>query len=242
MSPDLSLQEINRTYGQIYSEMYLRNTNLISLGHIVPDPLISPQLTDTRKGIGIFAFGEYVLNTDFELLSGEASSLFADNVLYSPGSSTVNEPKAVLHFTFFQIHKVAQTLDQFDPELYHDTISEVVSGLPKFSIKFGGIIGVPSGLLMYGTPSIDINKFRNLLRTGLDRNNLNYVEPYKSNTAHSTLLRFTHPVDKNQLIQFVDKWHNVPLGEMKLSRLSLGFGSWKMLAEEVKILHDYKLS
>lgn len=229
-------------YQPIYTEMRERNTKAMLDGNVKPDVILNNQ-EDPRRGIGLFAFGKFVLNKQFTQVLREAGSLFSNQVVYSLDPE-VASTQALLHCTIFQFFGVESIDPRFQPEVlkqYDEVLSDVLSQVPPFTVTYAGIIAVPSGLLMYGYPSININSMRDEIRAKLDERHILYKEPYKSDIVHSTLMRLRNPVAPTELLNFAKKYGDTDLGTLRVTDVALCYASWRMRPNEVKNVHEYQL-
>jgi hypothetical protein len=126
-------------------------------------------------------------------------------------------------------------------EEYIEVLHSVLSTMPSFSIQYRGLIALRNGLVLYGYPTIDINFYRERVRSEFIKKHLLFSEPFKINIAHSTFMRLITPQNGEKLIHFANKYNDIDLGSLTIKNLWLGNGSWKMLPQEVTEIHSFHL-
>ncbi|KXK07452.1 MAG: hypothetical protein UZ21_OP11001001076 [Microgenomates bacterium OLB22] len=229
-------------YKAIYDEMRGRNSKSLSEQGVWPDEVLQSAEIDTRVGLGLFAFPQTTLGQGFDHMIADARERFPAQVVYTPDRAQPQD--GILHFTFFQLFKAAGLPPDFtatDASHYIATLQDIFSRFPPFTIKYSGLIAVPTGLLMYGYPSEDVNQYRDELRSALSTNGLPFEEPYKTDIVHSTCLRLCTTEDAQELLRFADDYKEVDLGTLSVDALTLGFGSWRMWDEECPLLKEIPL-
>lgn len=241
------MQNIDKEFDRIYAEMRSRNLGVIETSGLKNDSQLNVE-GDDRKGLGLFAFYDEFESSNFELLHTEAKSAFNSQVIYHPDQDRSSELPAayegLLHFTFFQIHPVADVLPQ---EIlrsipnYVPVLAESLFKLEPFTIELKGTMAVPTGVLLYGYPDQDINAVRSELRVSLHDNHLPFTEPYISNIAHSTFVRLANPCSPEVLVTFSQKYAEVPVGKLHVSKLYFGYGTWRMRPDEIEMFYKFDL-
>lgn len=209
----------------IYSEMIERNKNLIK-NKFSFDPLLREE-KDTRMCYAAFCY-----NPSFEFsqeYKDFISSLNVDiGIIYSPQSS-----EGVLHWSLLQIIKFEdEHLNNLSGEIsekYFSILREIFSSVPPFEINYNRIITTPSGLLMAGECSIDVNFLRDRFRARIREEKLELIEPYYNNIYHSTIYRFTSSPPKDFYVEIKKDG----LVKCKIHSLTLGLATWRMLRSEV---------
>jgi hypothetical protein len=222
-------------YKPIYSEMISRNNLLLQNGTIRFDPQLNNPKKDPRKGLAYFAFDIHT-NEKFESIIKEAKKTFPTQITYEQNPK---DPKqGLLHFTFLQLIGVKENMKNLPPSLlnqYIETPKKIFTKMPPFSITYKGLIAIPTGVIIYGYPSIDINPYREKIRQAIIKKKLPFHEPFKTNIAHSTFLRLANPEDPQKLITFAEKYRKTELGKININSLQLGYGTWGMKKEEIKM-------
>ncbi len=150
----------------IYSDMVRRNYALLSASTFVADPLLLEPDSDPRRCIALVARGVWSDGPD-PIPALDVQGYFV-------------EPKP--HHTFLVCRGWGGSISEPDAERILGLASKVV---PRYSIHFDRIIPVATGIALCGTPSIDLNKARDTVRSfGLTER-----EPYHLDIAHTTLWR-----------------------------------------------------
>ena len=91
--------------------------------------------------------------------------------------------------------------------------------------------------MLLGTPNLDINHIRNLVRSDLRRLKLPFMEPYHSNTVHMTLVRFSSEISMHQANELYDltrKNGHSFFGTLAVKCFEVGPASWKMQYSELR--------
>ena len=218
-----------------------RNTRILRDRGVAPDSILLSARPDTRKGVGLFSFIDQSLAIE-ELLATVRQS-FPAQICYSL-SPTPGDNFGRIHFTFFQFIKVGSIPADFSEnnmKSYIDIARSVLSSMKPITITFKGVMAIPTGLLIYGYPSYDLNPFREQLREELTQQQVTYVEPYKNDIVHSTIMRIASPINSEKLIAFAETYNEKELFTIEVSNLQLGYGSWTMRDEEVRMVEMFNL-
>jgi len=112
----------------------------------------------------------------------------------------------------------------------------MVNWLTVFEIQFHSVVVTPKSVLALGSPSTNINSIREYTRRELKREGMVMYEPYLSNLAHMTLMRFATPLSEakmKSLVEISQRFRSIPFGTLNITDLSLSPASWKMQPEEI---------
>lgn len=221
----------------IYSEMLSRNVKSVESNGTGFDEILLGE-EDNRRCWASYAFFTEPLaqfSDAFHELSSTLSTLFPTHVLYRPFPQ---EPSAArLHYTYMQHIGFDDFPDIKPSEKMISLLGRTLeSSLGPFSITYVGLIPLRSGIVMIGFPSTDVNSSRSILRSLCQREDMDLREPYLNNIVHSTLLRFTSPLDSSQLAQLFkicEEYRVRFLGKAMVTSFSYGPASWKMSVEEL---------
>ena len=224
----------------IYDEMRERNKRLLNDNGLKTDSAIESEEPDNRKGVGLFSFfPEDYKNEPLKELLVELHDVFPRQMVYTPRDML---HRGRLHHTFMQFLAVGDSeFEQIDTTRLIELLSPVLSSMNRFTIHYTGLIAVPTGLAMIGYPSYDINDVRSNIRNVLNQSGIFWKEPYLNNIAHSTVLRLSGDDDSKKLMAFADKYQEKDLGILHVTELSLGYGTWKMKRNEVKMVKTFQL-
>ena len=220
--------------------MHARNLSLVQIDNLSIDKDLLELSVDRRQGIGLFSFVSEPLDQNFMILLEDLKSSFLDQLIYLPKPALLNT--GLIHHTFFQLAKVESSLTPLIglniPD-YLDIIKDILFELGSYTIDLSRIIAVPTGLLMCGYPSKNINKYRENIRNRLNKP---LDEPYKTNIAHTSILRLASKnVLGSDLVHFVSKYADINFGSFNVNDLYLGFGTWRMHPSETKMLYRFDL-
>lgn len=199
--------------------MYTRNVTWLSENPIISDPLLLTPDIDNRKCIALVAKNPVQLIdiTDIQQIC-------------EPLSSYWMRPK--VHSTFMVLRGWS---DQFINEDWTNIKEIIRENIPKYEIIFDRVIPVKTGLVLCGTPSIDINNIRDKIRNaGYETNVL-----YKCDIAHTTLLRWTHnlhPCDQQKWLQQINQLPRKPYAKITVTGFDIILASWSMYHNTTQIL------
>jgi hypothetical protein len=98
---------------------------------------------------------------------------------------------------------------------------------------------------MVGIPSLDINTYREGLRTKMAYIGLPVYEPYKNNILHVSILRWTQKPtieETNRALEIARRYSEMgTISHLYVTRLLLSRASWLMRPEELPRAIDIKL-
>lgn len=203
------------------------------------DPLLNLDHIDTRRCLAAYTFGNFNLSSHFYRLVEDLSVLLPGHSIYLPNSNNSR-----LHHTFLQLVTFNQS-QHIDTYLSRIDLLKSFISIPRYTVYFHKLILVPTGLLMVGIPSIDLNQYRDRIRLAMSKNNFPIMEGYRNDIVHSTILRFTSPVSSKQLLglQKLVQHFDVELGTLSVNHLHLSKASWKMAHSELEheVIHTVLL-
>lgn len=195
----------------IYDEMYARNTTWLQTNAIVPDPLLLTPSLDSRKCIALVAQGE-ITDINMEQITN----------ISVPLSYAWTIPK--MHSTFIVLRGWnAKNLSNED----WTPLKSILSTISPYEIIFDRVIPVKTGLVLCGTPSININAIRDQIRAaGYETDVL-----YKCDIVHTTILRWTQeitPADQAVWLQQIMALPRKPYAKMTVTGFDIALASWSM--------------
>lgn len=230
-----------RELEKIYDEMEERNAKAIHENGLSYDPLLKED-EDSRRCLAAFCFKKFTFeNPLFQQLIAELKQTFPNDIVYTVYENP-KETQAVLHHTFMQFATFteAERIPEYDAYCQQ---KDITSFIPSYEIKYDRMIAIPSGIVIVGTPSIDINKYRDAIRDEMTKDGFKPLEPYKNNICHSTLLRFAEKLEKGskeeqakkeKLFQIVEKYKRRLIAVLKADRFYVHSASWRMLPIETE--------
>lgn len=231
---NLPKQNILEAYSLVYKEMRQRNRSELSAGNIRFDSYLNNTELDNRLGWDLFCFFSTNLNTTFARMVQEAEEQFKDQVVYTTRPNK-KKNQGLLHFTPLQLIRVGEANVRLEAEQenkYIDILYPVISSIPTFSIQYSGLIAIPTGLAMYGYPNVDINIYRDKIRSAIQKAGLPFDEPFLMNITHSTFVRLSTKENSQKLLDFAEKYKDIDLGTVMFDKMYLEYGSWRMWPEE----------
>jgi hypothetical protein len=125
------------------------------------------------------------------------------------------------------------------PADYTDVLETVLlQHLPPFEIHFDALILTRTNLVLVGHPTVDMNAVRDLVRACLLDLGYPLFEPYKADTLHMTLVRFSEPLtaDLRASLEHLVDTANADdsfSALLRVDHLDVSAASWKMLPQEL---------
>ena len=209
----------------IYSEMFSRNTNWLMNNPIISDPLLLSPYKDHRRCIALVAKNPIkFINTDII------------SEICGPLSSNWMTPK--IHSTFMVLRGWSES--EFPNEDWSELKDIIQNDIPPYEIIFDQVIPVKTGLVLCGTPSININSIRDKIRiAGYETNVV-----YKCDIAHTTLLRWTHDIPFSTQQSWLQKIMSLPhqhYAKINVTGFDITLASWSMIPGTSDILDSVDL-
>ena len=224
---------------EIYQSMEIKNQNKIQENGFIYDAQLL-EIQDQRKCQAIFCIPKQIKMTHeyiklSNLLRNETCGIFYEVMNKNP-------TKGTFHSTFFQLSGFNETL-LYTKEQYK-TMSQILKNIfpCNFQLVYKRLILTPHALVLCGYPSIDLNQIRNEFRKKMNEYSIPYHEPYVSNTAHTTIFRFTQlPYHnfKQKYLEFLNT--EIIFGEITVDHYHIGVGSWKLNPFEIDICETLSL-
>ena len=227
----------------IYEEMIQRN-NLNSNGTKADKELF--ELKDNRfcqAGYTMFTNTNWEPKNTFNTLMNELAQTISPgnqcfySVLSEEDSIQSNPLVGALHWTLMQFIRFDLNAVTPLPGDYYQTIQAIlVNCMNTFEICFDRICITPASILMLGTPTLDLNSCREYLRKELSRIGYPVFEPYKVDIVHSTLVRFSTLLNKEQeakLLEIEAKYNGKYLGKLVVDSIMLSAATWRMKSKEL---------
>ncbi len=182
-------------------------------------------INDTRRCIAVFSDFEY--NSKFEPIADYLETMCKEQCIYTLLTQENVENRGTLHFTWMQLSDfeycekngiTKETLKDFETIVNNNN---VYTYFPF--IVYHKVLLLPNGLLLVGYPSWNILKWRQYVR---DQNYQHFHEPHAQNIVHSTLVRFTQPIENvDQIVEDIQTL--LPL-KLILKPKQLSKCSWRM--------------
>ena len=145
-----------------------------------------------------------------------------------------------LHWTLFQTQTFPiETLAT--PSIIENghIIKDILRKSPSISLNFKGISKTRFGLFLCGYSTVNINGIRDIIRKRI----ADIKEPHPQDIYHSTLFRYTKQLsgtdfeeEQQWLSQLVEEYADKDLLELVPQTWEYGFGTWRQLDSERKVL------
>jgi 2'-5' RNA ligase len=160
--------------------------NAFEFDDLIDDP------TDTRLGLTVRFQASMDIRHQIELFLNALKNVEPDQYYY---------PISEMHGTLLTVLTCYQDFDvsTIDTQKYTDVLAKTLQNMPPFTVHFKGITASPSCILIQGFPMEGhLNNIRNALRSAFKNTDLQQSidQRYTIQTAHSTVVRFKHPLPK----------------------------------------------
>jgi 2'-5' RNA ligase len=220
-----------------YDTIWHEATPALARGDVSCDAQLAAG-NDPRRGLTLIARPDQQLAASFSALLDRLTDIEPEQYRH---------PVADMHVTVLSLFTA--TVDH-GPELaradaYRAAVAAAVAGTPPFTIEFTGITASRGAVLAQGFPQGDVlpalrDRLRDELRArGLDGS---LDSRYKLVTAHSTLLRFVHPLTQpKRFLHTLTQLRDTPLGAMHVNALELVQNDWYMSSATLERHARYEL-
>ena len=202
-----------------YNNILLKNKDKLNQGG-VKDDLLSNVLNDKRMSMVLLIRINPDINIKIQNTIKNLKEIEPDSMYYYPSSD--------FHITVIDILKgeLGRNIPENINE-YINCIKECTKQIKPFEIEFDGLTASDNAILVKGFYDNELQKFRELLRENLGKNNLKLEERYKTISSHITIARIKSKLNNaEKLIEFVEKNKNNYFGKMKVESLELCFHNW----------------
>lgn len=233
------LHSIYNNFNNIYDEIRDRNIKNINESGISYDKLLLDKY-DNRYCVSFTGIVKTLYtNNIFSLLLRELSPLLINDISYVYNTPSIQNQhfQANLHHTLMQIINF-NNYDKYEKyftdnlERYQNVFSDFINIFKNMKIILYGVIMTEHAIILKGYPDKDINVYRDMIRDKLIDENLILKEPYKSNTCHITLFRFTGEKNREEiqsLQNICKKFNHIYLGSVLIDKYRLGSHTWRVV-------------
>ena len=211
---------INKEFLQThYNNILLKNKEKINQGG-VKDDLLSNAPNDKRMSMVLLIRINPDISNNIQNAINKLKELEPDSMYYYPPSD--------FHITVIDLLK--GELDRKIPDNINDyinCINECAKEIKPFEIEFDGLTASDNAVLVKGFYDNELQKFRELLRENLIKNNLKLEERYKTISSHITIARFKEKLkNPDKFISFIENENKNYFGKMKVNYFELCFHNW----------------
>jgi 2'-5' RNA ligase len=228
----------NHSLSAHYDAMWRKAFPAISAGKVSCDPKLSNKSADTRRGLTLVA-----------RLSADTNRRLAEAIdqLSEIEPAQYCHPQVDLHLTVLSLYTVS---DDFGPclerlEHYRDAVGEALESARPFVVDTAGITLSNAAVLAQGFPQDGaLDDIRERLRTTLARDGLgdSLDQRYRLVTAHTTLMRFSRPLENAALFsERLLELRGRNFGTSAVSSLDLVFNDWYMSSGKLSMINSYQL-
>ena len=202
-----------------YNNIFIKNKEKICQGG-VKDELLSNVQNDERMSIVLLIRISPNISANIEKCINKLKEIESDSMYFYPSSD--------FHITVIDILK--GEIGRNIPENINDyinCINECAKQIKPFEIEFEGLTASDNAVLVKGFYDNELQKFRELLRESLSKNNLKLEERYKTISSHITIARNKDKLkNPEKLISFIENENKNNFGKMKVDFFELSFHSW----------------
>ena len=202
-----------------YNNILLKNKDKLNQGG-VKDDLLSNVLNDKRMSMVLLIRINPDINIKIQNTINNLNETEPDSMYYYPSSD--------FHITVIDILKgeLGRNIPENINE-YINCIKECTKQIKPFEIEFDGLTASDNAILVKGFYDNELQKFRELLRENLGKNNLKLEERYKTISSHITIARNKDKLkNPEKLISFIENESKNNFGKMKVDSLELCFHNW----------------
>ena len=202
-----------------YNNIFIKNKEKICQGG-VKDELLSNVQNDERMSIVLLIRISPNISANIEKCINKLKEIESDSMYFYPSSD--------FHITVIDIlkgeigRKIPENIND-----YINCINECAKQIKPFEIEFEGLTASDNAILVKGFYDNELQKFRELLRESLSKNNLKLEERYKTISSHITIARNKDKLkNPEKLISFIENESKNNFGKMKVDSFELCFHNW----------------
>ena len=200
-----------------YKNILIKNKEKINKGGVI-DELLSNVQNDKRMSMVLLIRISPDISQNIQNAINKLKEIETDSMYYYPSSD--------FHITVIDILK--GEIGRKIPENINDyikCIKECAKEIKPFEIEFDGLTASDNAVLVKGFYDNELQKFRELLRNNLSKNNLALEERYKTISCHITIARIKKKLNEpEKFIKFIEE--NKYFGKMKVESIELCYHNW----------------
>ena len=202
-----------------YNNIFLNNKEKIKQGG-GKDDLLSEVQNDQRMSIVLLLRISPDISKNIENCINKLKEIESDSIYFYPISD--------FHITVIDIlkgeigRKIPDNINE-----YIKCFNDCAKKIKPFEIEFEGLTASDNAVLVKGFYDNELQKFRELLRESLNKNNLKLEERYKTISSHITIARFKEKLkNHDKFISFIENENKNYFGKMKVNYFELCFHNW----------------
>ena len=201
-----------------YNNIFFKNKEKITKGG-TKDDFLSNVKNDERMSMVLLVRISPNISENIETYINKLKEIEPDSMYFYPQSD--------FHITIIDILKgekgrnIPENINE-----YKNCIFECSKQIKPFEIEFEGLTASDNAILVKGFYDNELQKFREILRENLIKNNLTLEERYKTISSHITIARVKDKINNpEKLISFIENG-NYNFGKMKVEYMELSFHNW----------------
>ena len=200
-----------------YDNIFKKNKEKIKNGGVKDELLLNAQ-NDKRMSIVLLIRISPDISKNIENCINKIKEIESDSMYFYPSTD--------FHITVIDILKgeenrnIPENINE-----YIKCIRDCAKQIKPFEIEFDGLTASDNAILVKGFYDNELQKFRELLRESLIKNNLKLEERYKTISSHITIARNKELLkNPEKIMEFIEK--DYYFGKMKVESIELSFHNW----------------
>ena len=200
-----------------YDNIFKKNKEKIKNGGVKDELLLNAQ-NDKRMSIVLLIRISPDISKNIENCINKIKEIESDSMYFYPSTD--------FHITVIDILKgeenrnIPENINE-----YIKCIRDCSKQIKPFEIEFDGLTASDNAILVKGFYDNELQKFRELLRESLIKNNLKLEERYKTISSHITIARNKELLkNPEKIMEFIEK--DYYFGKMKVESIELSFHNW----------------
>ncbi|MBI9073519.1 MAG: hypothetical protein JEY94_18095 [Melioribacteraceae bacterium] len=220
-----------------YNKLYENSVKKIKSYNYEIDPLID-SVADKRNGVTLLFRPNFEVKNNIQLFLNDLMNIDSRQYYYSFPD---------IHLTVASIISCYDGFNIEDIEIhnYIDLINKSLHNIDSIKIEFRGITASPSCIMIQGFMTDNtLNDIRNNLRANFSESDLQQSidKRYVLQTAHLTVVRFREQLLKTtEYLEIMEKYRDFNFGISEVENIEFVHNDWYMHANNVKMLHTFKL-
>lgn len=193
-------------------------------------------LQDNRRGITLLARPPAPITARIEEMLADFRRSEPDQYYY---------PASDIHVTILSIISCYPgfTLDLIEPAAYQDAVRNIVQTTAPFTVSYAGLTASPGSVIVQGFPvGNGLDDLRTATRSVFRNSGLQQSidQRYRIQTAHSTVVRFRHPLQNPALLlKKLAKYQAYFIGSFAVDAVELVYHDWYQRARNTQLLEKF---
>ncbi|WP_109829569.1 2'-5' RNA ligase family protein [Reichenbachiella versicolor] len=221
-----------------YRELYKIASNEVVEGNYNLDNfLISPK-QDSRRGVSLLIRPTQKVKNNIQKFIKEVRLLEPKQYFYPSSDIHITILSIISCYSGFEIRNI-NVAD------YKRMVAQSIEEVESFNIRYQGVNLSKSGIIIQGFPDQQMMQvLRDRLRDNFKSSSLEQSidSRYVLRTAHSTIVRFQHPlINPDKLIELLRSYQETLFGDFMVESVELVFNDWYQRKENAVLLGRFEL-